>query len=39
VRFQVRVARFGLSPKGEPVPLPPIAEENAEPRAQPGEDA
>ena len=39
VRFQVRVARFGLSPKGDPVPLPPIAEESAQPGAQPGEEA
>ena len=39
VRFQVRVARFGLSPKGDPVPLPPIAEESAQPGAPPGEEA
>lgn len=38
-RFQVRVARFGLSPKGEPVPLPPMAEESApEPRAKPSSE-
>lgn len=37
-RFRVRVARFGLSPKNEPVPLPPMAEESEASKAQQNEE-